>query len=298
MKLINAKHIFTLIAVYSIVAATTLLTRQPSGLIDPITESITFFTSFDQGFDADYAEGDVNLYMAASWSDRNNRSTFNGQSDHLTIAENEGRYRHALRIENGYTPVYFYHGHHNMPYQDDHWSGSVSFWLKLDPNEDLAEGYSDPVQITTRNWNDGALYVDFTNEDPRRFRCAFFPDREVWDPQKRDWEDVPADEWPMVVASGLPFSRDEWTFIAFSFRNFNTGKQDAVVDCYINGEYIGSLTNIEQTITWNPEEIAIWLGYNYRGLFDELTIFNRNLSDEEIRYIYNLDTGISSILPR
>lgn len=261
-----------------------------------IAESITFYASFDNGIEADYSAGDSLLYFASSWSNRIQPQRFDGQKGHLDIAHNMGRYQHALRIKNGYNPVYFYRGEQNMPYNTQNWNGAVSFWLKLDPNEDLAPGYSDPIQITTRSWNDGALYVDFTNEEPRRFRFAFFPDRSVWDPQNREWEEVPVEEWPMVVAEGLPFSRDNWTFIAFSFRNFNTGNPDSVVDCYINGQYAGSLTDIEQTITWQPDEIAIWLGYNYRGLFDELTIFNRNLTHEEIESIFMLESGISSIL--
>ena len=284
---------FLFISIHSTINAQELHLNESN---DSIAKSITFFASFDNGFDADYSEGDSTLYIASSWSDRVNFEPFDRQTDHLTILQGEGRYNHALRINNGYSPVYFYRGEQNMPYLTQNWSGTVSFWLKLDPTEDLAPGYSDPIQLTTRSWNDGALYVDFTNEEPRRFRFAFFPDRNIWDPQKREWDEVPVNEWPMVVADGLPFSRDHWTFIAFSFRNFNTGIADSVVDCYINGEYVGSLTQIEQTITWQPDEIAIWLGYNFRGLFDELTIFNRNLTDEEIKKIFSLEKGISTIL--
>jgi hypothetical protein len=261
-----------------------------------ISDSITFFSSFDNGFNADYAKGDPTFYLAPSWSKRENYVPFTDQTDHVKIHENEGRYRHALRIENGYSPVYFYKGDQNIDYQEENWNGSVSFWLKLDPEADLAHGYSDPIQITTSSWNDGSLYVDFTNEQPRRFRFAFFPDREIWDPEERDWEDVPVDEWPMVVLGDMPFSNDGWTFIAFSFRNYNTGEPNAVIDCFIQGEYIGSLENNEQTITWNPKEIAIWLGYNFRGYIDELAIYNRDLSQNEIKNIFELQDGLNSIL--
>lgn len=262
---------------------------------DSISDSITFFSSFDNGLNADFSMGDPSFYIAPSWTNRNNFEPFDGQTDHVAIHEHEGRYRHALRIENGYTPVYFYKGEHNIHYKEEQWSGSVSFWLRLDPESDLAPGYSDPIQITTRSWNDGAIYVDFTNEQPRRFRFALFPDRVVWDPEEREWEEVPVDEWPMVVVEDMPFSSDGWTFIALSFRNYNTGKPNAVIDCYIQGEYVGSLENIEQTITWNPKEIAIWLGYNFRGYFDELAIYNRNLNHDEIKYIYELEEGLQSL---
>lgn len=263
--------------------------------IGNISESVTFFASFDNGFQADYSRGDPTLFIAPSWTNRDLFQPFSDQADHIEIHENEGRYRHALRIENGYSPVYFYKGEENIQYEEENWSGSVTFWLRLDPEADLAPGYSDPIQITTRSWNDGSLYVDFTNEQPRRFRFALFPDREIWDPQERDWEDVPVDEWPMVVLENMPFRSDEWTFVALSFRNYNSGEPNAVIDCYIQGEYVNSLENIEQTITWNPEEIAIWLGYNFRGYFDELAIYNRNLNRAEIKYIFELEGGLNSI---
>ena len=263
-----------------------------------IADSITFFSSFDNGLNADYSKGDPVFYIAPSWSNRDRYQPFTDQADHVEIHKNEGRYRHALRIENGYSPVYFYKGEQNISYREENWSGSVSFWLKLDPETDLAPGYSDPIQITTRSWNDGALYVDFTIEQPRRFRFAFFPDREVWDPEEREWEEVPVDEWPMVVLEDMPFSSDGWTFVAFTFRNYNSGEPNAAIDCFIQGEYVGSLENIEQTITWNPEEIAIWLGYNFRGYFDELAIYNRELNREEVKYIFELHEGLSGILQK
>lgn len=259
--------------------------------VNSISDSITFFASFDHGLTADYAQGDPTLYIAPSWTNRGNYAPFADQTDHFKIYENEGRYRNALRIENGYNPVYFYKGAENIQFQEKNWSGSVSFWLRLDPEADLAPGYSDPIQITTRSWNDGSLYVDFTNEQPRRFRFALFPDREIWDPLERDWEEVPVDEWPMVVLEDLPFSNDGWTFVALSFRNYNTGEPNAVIDCYIQGEYIGSLDQIEQTLSWNPAEIAIWLGYNYRGYVDELAIYNRDLNSDEVKYIFELEDG-------
>lgn len=41
--------------------------------------------------------------------------------------------------------------------------------------------------------------------------------------------------------------------------------------------------------------IAIWLGYNFRGYFDELAIYNRDLNSEEIKFIFELDGGLNSI---
>lgn len=257
-----------------------------------LSDSLTFYASFENGFKADFSMGDSTLYIAHSWTRRSEAVPFYSQTEHLQISEGEGRYGNALWIDNSYTPVYFYKGKDNMLYTDHHWEGTVSFWLRLSPDEDLHEGYSDPIQLTTRSWNDGALFVDFTDVSPRIFRFAFFPDRDTWDPGYRDWDDVPFEERPMMEVTEPLFTHDKWVHVAFAFSNFNTGNNDGVVKGYINGERYGTLTGREQTFTWEPAELAIWLGYNYRGYFDELAIFNRALSLEEIAFIYSLEHGL------
>jgi hypothetical protein len=40
---------------------------------------------------------------------------------------------------------------------------------------------------------------------------------------------------------------------------------------------------------------AIRIGVNYTGLYDELALFNRPLSDEEVRALHGLPEGIFSL---
>ena len=258
-------------------------------------DSLTFFTSFDYGKDADFASGDSIFYQAPSWANRHRHTPFS-ESPHVEIHQDEGVYRNALWIDNSYTPVFLYRADQNVTYSETNWSGTVSFWMRLSPDEDLPDGFSDPIQITSREWNDGALFVDFTDQIPRIFRFAMFADRDVWDPDKRDWDDVPVEERPMIDVENHPFQHDEWTHIAFSFQNFNTGDSNGIVDGYINGIHTGTLSDREQTITWSLEEVFIWLGYNYRGYLDEIAIFDRALSESEIRSIYTLPNGIGELL--
>lgn len=251
-------------------------------------DSLTFYASFNEGFEADIAQGDPELYSAPTWERRDELQIFDEKEEFLQIHEGQGVVGDALWIDSESSPVFFYKGIDNMVYERDDWTGTVSFWIRLNPDEDLRDGYSDPIQITSRAWNDGALFVDFTAEDPRTFRFAIIPDREVWDPEEREWGDVPFEERPMLNIPDHPFSKDEWTHVAFSFRNFNTGQNNGRVAGYLNGEFVGSMSGSEKTFTWDPEKVAIWLGYNYRGYFDELAIFNRNLSEEEIFQLYSM----------
>lgn len=258
-------------------------------------DSLTFYASFDNGFEADVAAGNPQLYVSPSWSNRGEPQRVETDNEHFSIRNNEGKYGDALWIDNSWTPVYFYKGEENVQYRDSDWSGTVSFWIRLTPDEDLPDGFSDPIQLTDSGWNDGALFVDFTDDDERIFRFAFFADREVWDPELRDWDDVPFEERPMIEVSESLFSRDEWTHVAFTFRNFNTGAPDGEALGYINGRHIGTLSGRDQTITWNPELLAIWLGYNFRGYLDELAIFNRELSQSEIKRIYSLEHPLGDL---
>lgn len=274
-------------------------TQSSSEQIDlNLTNSLTFFSSFDDGFEAEFSKGDPSFYIAPSWDVRQTSRQMYIGGDHLQIQQDEGRYGDALWIENDSQPVYFYQGKKNISYSERNWEGTVSFWLRLSPDEDLADGYSDPIQLTDSAWNDGALYVDFTTKNPRTFRFAFFAEREIWDPQLRDWEEVPVNERPMVEVEEQIFSREDWVHIAFSFRNFNSGEKNGEVDCYINGEYYDTLSDKEQTLIWDIDSAAIWLGYNYTGYFDELALFDRVLSSEEIQHIYSLTGGVGDLLTK
>ncbi|MFO0804245.1 MAG: LamG-like jellyroll fold domain-containing protein [Gemmataceae bacterium] len=164
----------------------------------------------------------------------------------------------------------------NIAYRKENWSGTVSFWLKLDPNKDLGDWYCDPIQITEKTWNDGALWVDFSKDDkPKHFRLGAFADLKVWNPANKDFEKMAAAERPMHTVTKPPFMRDRWTHVAFAFENFNTGKADGAAKLYLDGKLQGAITGRNQRFTWDVEKAAIQLGMSYVGLFDDLALFDR-----------------------
>ncbi len=261
-----------------------------------LRESLTFFASYEESFSADFSLGDPNLYLTPSWNDRTeNFEIFTDQEDFFQIHQGEGRYGNALWVDNSNRPVLFYRGEGNMAYSTRNWNGTVSFWMRVSP-EDIPEGHSDPVQITASSWNDGAFFVDFTRVDPRSFRFASFADRSVWDPDERDWDEVPEEERLWFYVEKPPFHRDEWSHIAIVFRDYNTHQANGRMNGYINGKKTGTLDGPEQTFTWDLNELGIWVDYNFHGYLDELAIFDRDLSDEEIYQLYSLENGIRGIL--
>ncbi|MCR9294429.1 MAG: LamG domain-containing protein [bacterium] len=90
----------------------------------------------------------------------------------------------------------------------------------------------------------------------------------------------------MVTVKRPPFSSEEWTHVCFTWSNVNASDdQDAVASLYLNGKLAGSLRRPLQ-FTWNPERTALMIGLNYIGLMDELQVFDRALSTEQVSQLY------------
>ncbi|MEX0599857.1 MAG: LamG-like jellyroll fold domain-containing protein [Rhodothermales bacterium] len=263
---------------------------------DDLRASLTFYASFDGEADADYSLGDRSIYTAPSWGDRTLSREGLPADSLVAHASGEGLYGDALYFPASDPNIVFFQAEDNLYYSESDWSGTISFWISLDPDEDLAPGYSDPLQISASAWNDGALFVDFTQEDdPRHFRFAAFADYDVWNPEDLDWSEIAFEDRPMIDIADPPFDRDRWTHVVMTFEHLNTGGADGVVTGYLNGEAIGTLSGREQTVTWNVEEAIVAIGLNYAGRFDELSLYDRALSDEEVRALYELEGGVASL---
>ncbi|HLF94397.1 MAG TPA: LamG domain-containing protein, partial [Planctomycetota bacterium] len=216
----------------------------------------------------------------------------------VTVAHGQGRYGDALRFEKKPKGVLFFKAAKNVSWSEGEFSGTVSFWLSLDPERDLEPGYCDPIQITDKKWDDACFWVDFSKDEvPRLFRLGVFPNLREWNPQGRKVDTIPAEERPMVTVKRHPFERGKWTHVAFTFRGLNSGRDDAVAKLYLNGELQGELTG-KRTFTWDMSKAAVVIGVNYIGLFDDLAIFNRALGPEEIREVARLEGGVGSLVPQ
>ena len=189
----------------------------------------------------------------------------------------------------------FFSADRNVAYRDRDWSGTVSFWLKVSPSDDLEPGYCDPIQITPRDWNDAAFFVEFEKKkDSIPFRLGAYADFKVWNPRNRDWNTIPAEEKPLLTIERPPFTGERWTHVAFTFSNFNTGRPDGVATLYLNGERQGEVSSRQQTFTWDPSKALVMLGLSYVGFWDELAIFNRALTPSEIGLLHRLDRGLAA----
>src|SRR5688572_29270049 len=285
-----------LVLVAALLAHTAAATQQP-GPPPAWRTALTFHASFDGAVSARHAAGDPALYWAPSAKERRQAKPGLPPTGETQQAAGAGRFGDALRFTKRNAPMVFFRAQRNMPYASSNWSGTVSFWLSVDPKGDLEPGFCDPVQITPRAWNDAAFFVEFEKRpESIPFRLGVYADLQVWNPEKRRFADIPAHERPLVTVENPPFGRGKWTHVVFTFQSFNTGRPDGVARLYLDGKPRGELSPRRQSFTWDPEQNAIALGLSYIGLLDELSIFDRALSGEEVGALYGLQKGVTSLL--
>jgi hypothetical protein len=190
----------------------------------------------------------------------------------------------------------FYRAAKNFPELQNGWSATVMFWLKADPPGELKEGFCDPIQITSKQWDDAAMFVEFEKRATGiPFRLGVYADKPVWNPTNRKFEDIPPAERPLVAVEKPPFEKGKWTHVAFTLTQFNSGKPEGVAKLYLDGKPAGQLSPRNQLFTWDVEKSAIMLGLGYIGSMDDLAIFDRSLTAEEIASAVQLPGGIASL---
>lgn len=258
-----------------------------------MADDLLFYASFDNGTSADVAVGDKNIYTADLRKNIENAKPGLLNPD-VVIAKGKGLSGDALDFKKKSRMTTFFKAHKNMGYSKENWSGAVSFWLQLDPEKDLEPGYCDPIQITDVNYNDAALWVDFTKNNPRNFRLGVLGDLEVWNPKKLGPDENQDYLRRLVTVEQPPFNRGDWTHIVINFSGLNT--DNGTSELFVNGKSMGASPNIRDPFTWDEEKANIMLGLNYIGLLDELAVFRRPLNEEEIELIFNTKEGLKSIL--
>ena len=280
--------IATKIAVVSILcqfAATVCAQTERKALLD----ALHFHASFDGSADAQVATGDGRVFTADSL-ERKQLVAGITRAD-VTIAKGAGKYGDCLRFADKAKPVICYAGE-AMHYQPKDWSGSVSMWMRLNPDADLKTGYCDPLQITQFAWNNGAFFIDFDKDIPRDFRLGVFSDLKFWNPQNVAWEVWPVEKRPMVTIKKPPFSRDAWTHVLFTFSGVNASDhRPGKATLYINGQSQGKLEQPMQ-FSWDIKKAAIMLGIEYIGDIDDLMIFSKELNADEVMYLYKLPESL------
>ncbi len=262
------------------------------GQHNELKQAITFYAPFNGDAQAQIATGDASIYSAPERKEAPNAKPT--LPAHLAIASGEGLSGDALEFKDKVDDVVFYKAENNMSYDAQNWSGTVSFWLKLTPEEDLEPGFCDPIQITDVGYNDASIWVDFTKDNPRNFRLGVIGDLQSWNPNNLEPDNNTEFENRLVTVENHPFAKDQWTHVLITFNSLGGGEGSASL--YLNGELQGSKDRVVDPFNWELDKANIYLGINYIGLMDDLAIFNRPLSVEEVKTVYGLKKGLEEIL--
>lgn len=245
-------------------------------------DSLTFYASFDETLDADLANGSKLLRTRYGALDNPGGFRFeDGYPKHVfRVAPGQGISGGALEAldvlpENGRI---FFPAQNNLAYNARGWSGAMSFWIKTNPDTMLKTPFCDPVQITEKGATNGGLWIDFPDSDPRDLRLGAF--KSEGDGRERISESDP--NAPLVVVSPVGFKATDWHHILFTWSDFDSGAEDAQAVLYIDGTKQGEIGGRNITMAWDISRTGIYIAVNYIGLLDELAVFNRRLSEEEI----------------
>lgn len=272
--------------------------KSTSSLAVELKDSLTFYISFDNTTTADFALGDANIYTAkASYVDSKRKlervKVGMNNAEHR-IVKGKGQFGDAFEFnyKKG-SEVIYYKSKGNIAYNPQNWSGTISFWLSVDPATDLG-WYTDPIQITDKNYNDASIWVDFTDEDPPSFRLGVIGDKNEWTQDTLDSPMKVEFEKRTVKIEKPTFTRKVWTHVLITYDGLGTPQ--SLANLYLNGENKGAINGIDDPFSWDLEESKIFLGLGFTGLMDELSIFNKPLTEKQAMELYQLKGGIKSIL--
>ena len=255
-----------------------------------LRRGLTFHAPFDASFDASLSAEDpvsrvrVSGKMTSPTPGPNLDFSTDGKFGGCLVFSKKG----AVRPE--------YAASKSLAYGTTDWSATVSVWLRLDPDKDLAPGYCDPVQIIGDDVKKGFIFLEWSKDHtPRHFRFAVRPLYHLWNPDAVGWEQIPDERRPMVKMEQAPFRRDRWTHVAFVLDRLNNHAAPPRARLHIDGRQIGVIQGHDLTFGWDPAAIRLVLGAAYVGSMDDLAIWNRALSAEEIARLYALPGGVETL---
>lgn len=250
-----------------------------------LRDSLTLYASFEQE-QADFAKGDRALYTAPS------RPALDSAQRGLAAGVHEltgsGKWGNALRFVQKAEPLLFFKSEQNINHTPQNWSGTISFWLKVNPETELAPGFTDPIQITDTRYDDASIWVDFTRESPRVFRLGILGDRTSWHQDTVQTSARIEYEKRLIPVTDPPFDNTKWTHIVIVYKALGTS--ESAYELFLDGVSQGKQEGIDDPFNWEAQKSNIYLGIGFIGLLDELAIFDRPLSMKEITQLNEMST--------
>jgi len=183
----------------------------------------------------------------------------------------------------------------NVAYQKDTtWGGSFSVWVNTDPNKLLKTPFSDPVLITQKGLNNGSIWAHFNDAKPRALQAGTYPS--IPDGQEPVPEDDP--KAPLTRLKDVGFKEGEWHHIVLTWDRFNTAKKNGIHTLYVDSKKIGELQDFDVAMEWDMERTRVYFAVNFIGLLDELAVFSRPLTVDEVGLLHKNPGVLASLKKR
>jgi len=251
-----------------------------------LRKAVTFFASFDLAVKGDFGGGILTPDTRYNHPTAKEQFVVEKGIDNkfLKIAPDKGVQGGCLEVvdvlpRNGRI---FFPAKGNVAFKKGGWSGTMSVWCKTDPDKMLKTPSCDPIQITQKGAGNGGLWFDFNDAKPRDLRHGAFP--VIPEGEKGIGGNDP--KAPVVRVAGIGWKADDWHHVVITWKNLDTGKTDAVTALYIDGKLIGEVKDRAIAMGWDIDKTGIYVAIRYIGLLDELILFDRTLSKEEIDALF------------
>ena len=259
---------------------------------DGLRRGLTFHAPFDGGFNAASSADDPACRVRAG-----GKMVSPTPGPEMRLAT-DGKFGACLVFPKKGTVRPEYAASRSLAYGTTDWSATVSVWLRLDPDKDLEPGYCDPVQIVGDDGKKGFIFLEWSkDETPRFFRFAIRPLQNIWDPKNVGWGALPFEQRPMVQVARAPFSRDTWTHAVFTLDKINDKSAKPTGRLWLNGKLQGAIENWDLTFDWKGDAVNLVLGAAYVGHLDDLAVFDRALTDAEVKQLMSLKNGVRDLRP-
>lgn len=259
---------------------------------DSLRDSLSFYASFDKQIVGDFGGGKLGVSTRSDDPAKKGsyliREGFPQEAFRIAPDGKHGGCLEAVDVLPRRGRLFF-PAKGNIGFRAGGWSGSVSFWLKTNPDTMLKTRFCDPIQITRKRAHDGALWIDFPDTTPRDLRLGAFT--ALGDGEKPLKESNPAA--PLIRVKKVGFKEDEWHHLVMTWKNLDSGKADAKVALWIDGRRIGELRERNIAMKWDVEKAGIYFAVGLIGRMDELAIFRRELTPDEISGLHH-DAGLVS----
>jgi hypothetical protein len=276
-----------------IAAALVSLPAFSQGDDDAIRKAVLFYASFDESLKPEL--GDGTLATRFNHEKEAGKFVFEPGFDAkaFRIAKSKGIAQGCLEAtdvlpRNGRI---FYPIKGNLAFKKGGWGGSASMWINTDPNTLLKTKFCDPIQITQKGATNGGIWFDFNDAKPRDLRMGVFP---AVPDGKTGAKESDADA-PMVRVPKVDFKVGQWHHVVLTWSNFDTGKPDAEATLYIDGKKIGDVKDRPIAMDWDVDRAGVYVAVNYIGLIDEMALFNRALTADEVAVLHKTPAWLNRV---